>query len=752
MKKKSFFALGVATTTLVLGVAAFKAINHSSLEIMHGTEETFTIVLDKDNVPAGITADYQTSPFTASVTTNYGNAVNLNFLNAKSAANKFVHLAYNGMIYNFGANGDPFTGITGVTVTLSSGSVTLSTSQFGQPGTALLNNPVSLTSGVKQTVPFSNYFMIKAGDTGADIDSISIDYACKAKFGIEQLYGSYTGTGKNGADYSIVFDENGAVISSSTLPQPLNGSAVMAENGQTATCTFEYNSATVTYVVAVKDLGRKLEFVSKTGSLAGSVAEVDFYRSYDVENFESYATTGQGRDANNGSRTNNTGLRAAFFSNYSTSSTAANLNGNLMGSGDYLNLANENDNKFATLKGNSSVCRFYSINAYNGIPLAIGKGTEFSFRAKKAYATYNANTGVYGGSAEAEIEVRVFSSPLLTVSNIEQCESKTFKITNTDWTTYKLNLDPSKIYYGYAFYAKTAGSYQPIDDIKITSTPAPRGSYVGNAHVKYNSTEFDASVVISIGNNAVGVKLSNQDAGVTGYSYHAGTKTFTIQTNGSFSYLILSASYGTITFHYNDETDTISNVGLSGSIKNYVTNNNSITMARPTLYSNCDDTTAYMKSAFKRRWNDGSWKVDGPGGNANNADSINMNSYTCFSGNGSMRVRNYSGGLLGINLMNDVNIASTTISNIGFWVYNSMDTQVLMRVFIYLGTGLNNHNELISHKEDGKDVMGIYIPSKTWTFFAVGFSNVGENDHIRNIQIAFNKSTAYQFVDELMLY
>lgn len=278
------------------------------------------------------------------------------------------------------------------------------------------------------------------------------------------------------------------------------------------------------------------------------------------------------------------------------------------------------------------------------------------------------------------------------------------------------------------------------DDIVLEREIYPEGTYRGDATVLGNSY----TIVLAIGNRSnglVAVKLANTDAGATGITYNSSTRKITISTNGNYS----GYSYGTITGTYNPDTDSITNIQCAGSIKNYVSNNGSITATKPSTYFDCDGTTRGLQSQFKRRYrNNDAWNVD-----SSNSDRVKTNETKFVSGWGGASVRpcGTSYQAYALNLMNDLSPA-VTVANIGFWVYNPSNADVHLREWVYKAASLQSNAE----------IGALTAYANGWTYCCMGFTSAA----IYNFQISAwtsnspsNSSTAMSAVltfDNIILF
>lgn len=729
MRKKLAFTLFSVGSLLAAGVFTFACVftsKNANLFEMKATDSTYSVTLNSQKAPSELTSEYQDNVTTTIQTAN-GNNLNLNIVLGKTASNKYVQLASRGIIYNFGSESGRMNGINGITATFS-GSLLVKTSskQLSNNGIFLDDGFTLLTSGTKFTPSSSaKYFAIVANDGGATIDSIKLDYTCSASdIDVSALNGKYTGTGNDSYIWELDLNNGAATIKTLNAPTVKEYSGTYQFlNSTQAKCTFSSNTD---YTFNVGDDG-KLTFVSKSGTNASQIAQVDFYKVFNVEDFENYTTAGNGYDQNH-SKYSTTGARAHWYADYSAGgSNTSPIGGTgwgLMGSADYMQFTTtkgRNGSKAAAFKGNNNSLRFIQMNALYGVSQVIGKGATLSFWAKGAYSDNAFSTA---STSDATIKVMAFYNSQVTSSNQGTRTEKEFTISaGSDWKEYTMTLDSSKNYYAIGFLCKqSATTYTPIDDITIytaspyATRPYPEGTFLGSATVLGN--QFTIALAIGdLNNGIVAVMLSNTDAVATGITYNFDTQQVSITTTGSYS----SYKYGTITGTYDAANDRITGISCSGSIKSYVSNNGSITATKPSTYFNCDGTTAELQAQFKRRYRGSDWTVD-----TTNADKITSNATHYVAGKGALRLRPYgSGDAYALNLQNDFSTAKS-VENLAFWVYNSSDTDINLREWIYKGKSFGSNAEIgaLTAKANG------------WTYCAMGFTKAS----IYNFQISVWKS------------
>ena len=489
-KKKILFGVSVAAFSLVASFVAYAAMTPQE-QYNFSSSESYSITLDKDNVPAGLTSSYQNNVATT-VKSQKGTDINLNIVNGKTSEGNLVELAGRGMIYNFGAKGErgnnsEFAGLSSVKAKFSGGKLFVRTAKFGQAGGVELGAPQELTSETACPVTTTKYFQIVAeGSAGVTIEYLTLNYTCDAEeYDIKNLDGTYTGEGNDGYTYKLSLAAGAATIESLDMASniSINGTATMNSATQVS-CAFTVQEYPATYVSNVSADGQKLTFVSKSGAGAAGIPQIDFYKVYTVENFESYTATGTGY-VSSAAKYTTYGLRAAYYADYYTGSGSGEIGGSgwpIMTSTDNSNYNSQkghNSSKVGIFKfSNGSGMRYISMNELYGVEQVIGKGTKISLWARGAYTNANFNTD-HASNTPMKLYA-YYATPLTPSTQTTARETFDFEVVaGATWQHFEFDLTPGRIYYGFGFYAKqTSGStqYVPLDDIEIY-TYSPYAEY-----------------------------------------------------------------------------------------------------------------------------------------------------------------------------------------------------------------------------------------------------------------------------------
>ena len=565
-KSKVLFFSTLAVAAMAIGAAVFashRVVQQNLLGSRAGVGP-YELTITEVETDGQLEETYQDN-VEVIVPTELDNDLNLNFVMAKASAGNLAELGHRGMIYNFGTELGRITGITSIEANFS-GNLYLKTSSHelatSSDHGAFLDGVQVLTSG--NALPLSSpakYFALIAGDSGAVIEDLTINYTCSDPgVAYESLIGTYTGEA-NGTvyqlDVSLEATVQKVVLKSLTAQTPvtINGTTVLS--GNRLTSTFNFMSTDFAYVSEIQQNGRLLKFISVTPD--GYLPHVDFYRVYDVENFDSYGSTGQGWDHNHTDKTVTTGLRSHWYNDFyqkDSSYTASPLGGTdwvLMASTDYLTFGQNKGRSghAGVFKGNSTGLRFIQMNAYYGVPASIGRGAKLSFFAAGPYT----NSGLSAKSANAgKVKVYAFYNTQVTKSNQSYRTEYEFDIpANSDWTEYTMNLDASKNYYAIGLYLKPSGQgYLPVDDFKIY-TYSPYDVYTPVTGVEIESTaEVDAGKTVTLTPTFTPANASNKH--VTWSS--SDTNVATVDSNGVVTGVAAGSATITVTTEDGGHTDT----------------------------------------------------------------------------------------------------------------------------------------------------------------------------------------------------
>ena len=738
-KEKILLPIGITALTLSFVIAGFASSQMSTFKKSSGLDH-YTLTLNSSNSPSTLTNDYQDS-VNGSFTTADGNSIALNFVKAKSASSAFVQLASRGMMYNYASEDGGISGISAITVSYSGSTMSLRTSVANalSSGTSM-TNLYTISNNTRLELSSPRYFSLQAADGGNTITSITIEYTCEANTDVNRLNGQYTGAGNDGYTYSLTLNNGSVTLASLDNHTEINATGTATLNGNALQCSFTSPSAYngLVYNFTSDNTSHSLTYVSKSGTGQGNVPQIDLYRVYKFEDFESYSSAGNGWDTNsNATKYTATGLKGDYVCEYVSSGASSGPIGGdgwaLMGSNDYIvynSSKGHNDSKTLAVKGNNNQMRFFQASGYYGIPTVIGKGNKLSFWSKGSYSNSSLTTA---STYSANIKMYAFYTQKVSGSTLTQRTEKDFVIASSnEWQEYTMDLDPSKTYYSIGFYTKdkdSAARYLPLDDFTIYSsspygvdlTETPSGNFRGSA-TRQNQNAY--TVLAFLGShNQVNFRVAGTKYDAT---YTSSGYSITISTNENY--------IGNFTGTYDPSNNTLKNCSFSGTIKNEIKNNGSITCSELEHTWHCDEDSIGLRSVFKRRYMSGSWQVD-----SDNDDRLVSINYASISNNRALRRRGYGSNAVSIVLANDLS-SPATVQNICFWVYNPSDNDITLRNWVYKGTGYSSNVEVSGN---------VPAAAHQWTFLSLGFTQAA----VYNFQLAdFTNSGVALAYDNISIY
>ena len=745
LKEKLLLSLGIVALSGTFVIAAFSTSNMANSKIKKSDGlDHYTLTLDSSNSPSALTSSYQDT-VSGTYTTADGNSISLNFVKAKASSGKHVDLGSHGMIYNFASESGGISGINAITVTYTGSTMGLRTSLANALSNgASTEGSYSLTSGTRLELPSPRFFSILAADGGNIITSIIIEYTCSLNEDVNRLNGEYSGTGNDNYRYSLFLNNGAVTLQTLDKSTAITATGTATLSGNSLQCSFTSPSAYngLVYNFTADAQAYKLTFVSKSGTGNANLPQISFYHVYNVEDFESYSSRGNGWDSGSEKASNRysvTGVRAEYIADYAgTGGTTSPITGSgyqLMGSTDYLNFsttAGRNNSKCISIKGNGNTMRYFQASAYYGVPRVLGKGNKLSFWCKNAFS----NAGMSNASSLcANVTVYAFYTQKVTSSTFNQRTEHEFVVANNnDWTEYTMDLDPNRTYYSIGFMThnkESTSKYLPIDDVSIyTSSPYEAdltetiaGNYSG--YTQYSGGQH--LIILSLGSHGQSyIELAGENKSSTG--------TYTV--NGNEISIVTSGvrKIGTFTATFNRTNKTFSNGKFTGTITNQITDNGNINLSPISHSWLCDEDTSALRTQFKRRFQqNGTWQIDN-----DNDDRIVSISYASISNGKALRRRGYTSGPVSIVLANDFS-SSVSAANIIFWVYNPSNSNIDIRTWVYKATGLNSAAEIGAKT----------ATANKWTFVQIGYTRA----NIYNFQLAdFTNSGVALAYDNIAIY
>ncbi len=227
----------------------------------------------------------------------------------------------------------------------------------------------------------------------------------------------------------------------------------------------------------------------------------------------------------------------------------------------------------------------------------------------------------------------------------------------------------------------------------------PIGNYLGHATAVAAMGGAEIFTMIALGNEKAFIEVALPDPYTikltTTYTYAAATNTVTITDD----------DLGTITAVFNETNHALEQVTLSNNdMASAIADNGEITLNNPTLYWDCEGTTAELNQVLAKRVRPSdSWNTALEDVAADTTNFVGGESGVARSGS--------SDKALGLTLRNDFE-AQQNVQGIGFWVYNPTSSDLNIRTWTFGATSYGSNSEIgaLTAKANG------------WTFCRMGFS------------------------------
>lgn len=188
---------------------------------------------------------------------------------------------------------------------------------------------------------------------------------------------------------------------------------------------------------------------------------------------------------------------------------------------------------------------------------------------------------------------------------------------------------------------------------------------------------------------SVYVQVNGSTASATSYSYNKSTGALSIQTTGSAS----GYTYGTISGTLNVSTGVYSNVSISGTLNQFVSNNGSISISEK-WFDRCNYTSEASANAVWQRWYGSNWTANT--GNSNwtmpNQTYLLENDYSL-----GLRIASSSNSRTRFTLKNDLgNGSGISVKGFVVWFYNPNGAIYSnFRIFAYTTASTMNNGHAV---------------------------------------------------------
>ncbi len=717
------FSLAVSAVGITYMASQSKGFKYSNAD-----PTSYEVTLDSTNAPSGLTTSFQRA-VNATVTTINNNDLTFKLTNAKALDGGYAVLGNYGTVYCITNDAKHISGLTGVNVTFTGGSLKLYSSSVNTTdGSSYVTEDDDLTSGVKTTLSAAaNSFVIEAQNTNVSITSIKLSYTCQTSdtaYEFDKVYDvddfeSYSATGTG-------YDTSHGMSTVTGLRAQYYSTYYGA--GSNPTSGYGWNimgsSDYLTFMSSVGHSG------SKTALLKSNSG--NYFRYIQAKHYFGVPTAiGKGSKLSvwmHGSYKNTNGeagvdaavtLIAFYDSKFNTSgaNTAATATYTVASGSDWMEYTVDLDSTktvyaygvhiakaSATLYLPIDDVKIYTESPYgavnvsgvtldsNSVDLTIGETKALTATVAPVNATDKSITWTTSNSSVASVN----QSGVVTANGVG---SATITVTTTD------------------------GLFTDTCTVNVTQS-YPGGTYYNAVTLSGNTIKIE--VILNTTANAIVYFHGMKTDGARFTSYNSTTGAFVIEIDGDANLGSLGTySYGNMTGYYRN--DQLENVGLSGSIQTLLGSvNNTITLPHPTtFFNNCDGTNTQLQSMFRRRWRNGSaWAYDDSNSNRITADTVNK-----ASGTNGVAIRPYASGvgIVAASPLNDGNGISLDEANtFCVWIYNPNTVAVSFRIFLYKSADLSSNFEPMSAKS---------IPAQSWYYVRIGYGSLSAAGTVYNFMI-----------------
>lgn len=721
----------VALSSIAIVVTASNGTSNNIARIT-ATGNDYNLTLNSSNAPSGLTTSYQRT-VSSTVTTNLGNELTIVATNAKALNGGYVQLGNYGTVYCITDNDKHISGLTSLTATFS-GSLKLLASSVDtiSEGSSYINEEKDVTSGsIVNLTTAANSFVLRAGEGGAEITSISMNYTCAtsdSSYTFNKVYDvedfeAYTATG---VGYDSSHGMNAATNLRAAYYSTYYGAGTNPVSGTGWTIMGSSDYLTYNANKGVNDSKCAL-FKSNNGNYFHYLQSKHF--------FGVPSAIGKG-------------ARLSVMMRGAYTSTEASANSTLDATVTLIAYYNKILNKSGT---NEAATATYTVPAGSGwqeyvVDLDPTKTVySYGIHIAKAGGTIYVpvdNVKIYTTSPYGNVDVTGISLNS-TSANLTIGETKTLTATvapanatnkSVTWTSNNPSVATvidgvvTAVTAGNATITATTndGGFTATCTITVTKT-YPGGTFIGET--KANGTEIKIELYSHPSGRVRLFMIGTEMTEVTQYtSYNENTHYFSIYIPGGYNALITTLSYGNLEGTF--ENGKMTGVHLTGDIAGYLSNNNIELTPPSSTYWDCEGDTLALQNTFKRRFDRGS----GMETDTTNGDRITADTVHYVSGSTGVKWRPYSGGTVAITLQNDIN-PSVSRNTISFWVYNPSNSDVTLDMYYYKGTGNSSSGGITSGK--------VFAPG--WTHFRCGFTS----NNIYNFQVvdAHRSGVALTFDD-----
>ena len=330
-----------------------------------------------------------------------------------------------------------------------------------------------------------------------DIKFVTLDNPALNEVEKMGQYNRYTGVLADGESI-VKIDINNDLSATAkviNLETPVEIPGAVALEGKQMTFTSADGGASLVYKANLVNGGQSMKFVSASGAMATTLGELDLTAVQVVDNFDQYTSDGKAYYQGNTDKSQRSGARGAYYSEYYSGSGSADFGGSgwslLGGDGSQLKLKQDGGHS-----GNNYLCMKnsqYNAMRYMTWGFIDGTSEQNAFRGEKLGFWAKTNGKV------PSIKVSVYSQTApRNATKDNSVRSATFTQTAAigEWTHFEVELNPKLVYYGYCIFMEknnTADSYLYIDDVEV---------YGANPYAVYEAPPANVELPTSLTFNA----------------------------------------------------------------------------------------------------------------------------------------------------------------------------------------------------------------------------------------------------------
>ena len=590
-----------------------------------------------------------------------------------------------------------------------------------------------------------------------------------------ERYSVYTGKLANGFTTRLDIKANGdATVKVIDMEDPIEVPGKVVINDTNFVFTSADAGATLKYAGAITNGGQKVKYVSASGALKDACVDMDVNAVQVVDNYEQYTTDGKAYYQSNKDKSQRSGCRGAYYSEYYAGSGSSDWGGSgwqlLGGDGSQLKLKNDgaghNGSKnYLCVKHSKSVAfRYMQWGLFDGTAEANSfRGSKLSFWARTNGLVKSFKVSMYSQTAPTNA----------TKDTYVKAETFTQDKALGEWTHFEIDLNPNLVYYGFMLFTEKNTSLSAneswlyIDDVEVY-TANPYAVYVPPApdkllergNVFYGKMGKVASMQLDIlkGEKA-SFKLLNGSREEAPYTYNGNRVTFDFGTHGQYVAKLLNnatkleyvSATGDVATYFKDLSmdaidvaDTAEQYDSAGTMWYQNSGKDSRSGARGAWY--CD---YYAGGSASDTVGGSGWSLMGGSG-----DQLTLNTDPAYAHTGSNSLkmkRNQTNAMryMTFGLCDGTAVAHKNVNYLVYWAKNpnakalTIKTSVYAQAQVTPSTQSSNRQYVEADIPANSDWTRVVIPLKaTSTYYGVAFT-AGTTG---------SGSADWFYVDDIMFY